>query len=65
MVGSVFAALKIFDILGREIRTLVNENLQPGTYEITFDAENISSGIYFYKLSTGVFSDTKRMLLVK
>jgi hypothetical protein len=64
-IGNPATVLRVYDILGREIRTLVNENLQPGTYEVTFDAGNISSGIYFYKLSSGVFSDIKRMLLVK
>ncbi|HEY5535198.1 MAG TPA: T9SS type A sorting domain-containing protein [Ignavibacteria bacterium] len=64
-IGNPATVLRVYDILGREIRTLVNENLQPGTYEVTFDAGNIPSGIYFYKLSSGVFSDTKRMLLIK
>jgi hypothetical protein len=60
-----FTTLKIFDITGREIQTLVNEQLQPGTYEVTFDGTNFSSGIYFYKLSAGEFSDIKKMILIK
>jgi len=45
--------LIIYDILGHEVATLVNENLQPGTYEVTWDASNYSSGIYYYKFFTG------------
>jgi len=57
--------IKIYNILGREVQTLVNENLQPGTYETTFDASNLASGIYFYKLSADGFSQTKKMLFIK
>jgi hypothetical protein len=57
--------LVVYDILGREVRTLVNEMKTSGTYEVTFDASMLSSGVYFYKLETPSFSETKRMLLVK
>jgi len=57
--------LKIFDILGKEVATLVNEQLAPGTYTVDFDASNYSSGIYFYRLSAEGFSDVKRMTLLK
>lgn len=57
--------LIVYDILGKEIETLVNEQLQTGTYEVTFDASMIGSGVYFYRLQAGDFMDTKRMLLVK
>jgi hypothetical protein len=57
--------LKIFDILGKEIQTLVNEQLQPGTYEVTFDGSNLPSGIYFYKLTSGYFTATKKLVLLK
>jgi Secretion system C-terminal sorting domain/Domain of unknown function (DUF5122) beta-propeller len=57
--------LKIYDILGREATTLVNEQLQPGTYEVEWDATSYPSGVYFYKLSSGNFVQTKKMLLVK
>jgi hypothetical protein len=57
--------LKIYDILGREIQTLVNEKLNPGTYEVTFDGSNLASGIYFYQLKSGNFIETKKMLLIK
>ncbi len=57
--------LKIFDITGKEVATLVNERLQAGTYETTFDGSNLNSGVYFYKLTTDGFSETKRMLMIK
>jgi hypothetical protein len=57
--------LKIYDVSGREVQTLVNETLQPGTYETTFDGNKLNSGVYFYKLTSGDFSETKRMALIK
>jgi len=57
--------LKVYDIMGRELQTLVNEKLNPGTYETTFDGSNYSSGVYFYRLMTDGYSETKRMLLIK
>jgi len=57
--------LVIYDILGREVRTLLNEVRTPGTYEVNFDATNLASGIYFYNIQTPNFTQTKRMLLVK
>lgn len=57
--------LKVYDILGKEISTIVNQNLTPGTYEADFDGSRISSGVYFYKLTAGNFTETKRMMLVK
>jgi len=57
--------LTIFDILGKEITTLVNEKQTPGDYEVRFDGSKLSSGIYFFKLTAGDFSDVKSMILVK
>ncbi len=57
--------LKVYDILGRKVATLVNKQQQPGNYEVSFDASNLSSGIYFYTLKTGGFIKTKKMLLLK
>ncbi|HEY3250105.1 MAG TPA: SBBP repeat-containing protein [Ignavibacteria bacterium] len=57
--------LIIYDILGNEIQTLINKNLQPGTYEVTFDGKNLSSGIYFYKLEVEDFNEVKKMVLLK
>ena len=62
---SSFTVIRIFDILGREVSTLVNEQLQPGTYEVNFDGSNYTSGIYFYVMNTGSFADTRKMILVK
>ncbi|MFC2134451.1 M28 family peptidase, partial [Bacteroidota bacterium] len=62
--GSV-VKLKVFDILGNEIATLVNENKSPGKYTVHFDGLNISSGVYFYTLSYNNIFETKRMVLVK
>ncbi len=58
-------SLKVYNILGEEVSTLVNENLSPGTYSATFDAGTVGSGIYFYRLETSGFTETKRMMLVK
>ncbi|MDF1611763.1 MAG: T9SS type A sorting domain-containing protein [Stygiobacter sp.] len=57
--------LKVFDILGNEVATLVNEIQSAGNYEVKFDASKLSSGIYIYKLQTGKFLQTRKMLLVK
>jgi CubicO group peptidase (beta-lactamase class C family) len=60
-----FVTLKVFDIQGKEVSTLVNEKMNPGTYKIEFDAKGLPSGVYFYKLETSGFTDTKRMILLK
>ena len=57
--------LKVYDILGREVVTIINERQQPGYYEVEFNAANLSSGIYFYKLKAGDFLLTKKMILLK
>jgi len=57
--------LKIYDILGREVKTLVNEQKPAGTYEVQFDASSLSSGVYFYQLSAGSFVETKKLMLLK
>ncbi len=57
--------LRIFNSLGKEVATLVNENVSPGTYRTTWDASGFSSGIYFYKLESDAFTSTKKLLLVK
>jgi hypothetical protein len=57
--------LVVFDALGREVETLVNENQSAGVYEATFNASQYSSGMYFYRLTTGNFVETKKMLMVK
>jgi hypothetical protein len=57
--------LKIYDVLGREVRTLVNEVKNAGSYTVDFNAADLSSGVYFYKLEVNGFSDVKRMMLIK
>lgn len=70
-----FVTLKVYDILGNEVATLVNEEKQPGTYEVEFSAKggfasggnayNLPSGVYFYRLKAGSFIETKKMILIK
>ena len=55
----------VYDVIGREVQTLVNETLKPGTYETSFEGSLLNSGVYFYRLITNSFSETRRMLLVK
>ncbi|MCC7159583.1 MAG: T9SS type A sorting domain-containing protein, partial [Ignavibacteria bacterium] len=57
--------LVVFDILGREVTTLVNEYKIAGIYTVDFDASMYSSGVYFYRIESGDFSQTKKMLLIK
>ncbi len=63
-VGS-HVTLKIYDILGREVATLVNKEQPPGTYEVTFNASSLTSGIYFYELKAGGYKAAKNMILLK
>lgn len=58
-------SLKVFDVLGNEVATLVNEELTPGTYQYNFDASDLSSGVYYYKLQAGSFTETKKMILMR
>ncbi len=61
----VFTTLKVYDVLGNEIATLVNEEKPAGSYEVKFNNEGLPSGIYFYRLTTGGYSATKKMILMK
>jgi len=58
-------SLSVYDILGNEVSVLVNEDKAPGSYSVTFNAANLPSGIYFYKLTSGRFSETKKLILLK
>ena len=60
-----FTKLTVYDVTGREIKNLVNENLKAGEYEISWDANNYSSGLYFFRLETPGYIDTKKMILIK
>lgn len=57
--------LTVYDALGKEVIVLVNENLQAGIYETEFEAANIPSGVYFYRIETAVYTETKKMVVVK
>jgi len=63
--SDIHVSLKVYDILGNEVATLVNENKPAGNYEVKFDGSNLTSGIYFYKLQSGSFTQTKKLLLLK
>src|SRR5207249_11873769 len=58
-------SLRIYDVLGREVATIVNENKAPGAYAVPWDARNIPSGVYFYRLTAGNFTGVKQMLLIR
>jgi len=62
---SSIVVIKVFCILGNEIETLVNEEKSVGSYEFEFNATNLPSGIYFYRLQAGSFVETKKMVLMK
>lgn len=60
-----FVNIKVFDVLGREVRTLVNEVKKPGYYSVDFDGANLSSGFYFYRMETSSYVETKKMMMLK
>ena len=60
-----FVTLKIYDALGKEVTTIINEELNAGNYTKTWDSKNLSSGVYFYKLDVGGFTETKKMMLMR
>jgi hypothetical protein len=64
-VRGMSVRLTIFDLLGHELAVLVNERLQSGTYEVEYNASNITSGVYFYRLQTDNFVETRKMVLLK
>jgi hypothetical protein len=60
-----FVQLKVYDVLGNEVATLVNEEKPAGSYEVEFDSDGLTSGIYFYQLRGGIYIETKKMVLMK
>ncbi len=62
---SGFVKLIIFDVLGKEVQIIVNQQLSPGSYEADFDGRSLPSGVYYYKLEAGDFTETKKMVLIK
>jgi len=63
--GLRFVSLRVYDVLGREVATLVNEVKEPGVYSVAWDARELSSGVYFYRLTAGRFVETKKLLLAE
>jgi hypothetical protein len=60
-----FVSLKVFDLLGREVATIVSEELAPGNYTRQWNAGGMSSAVYFYQLKAGTFLETKRLILLR
>jgi hypothetical protein len=65
IVNRRLTTVKVYDVLGREVSTLVNEVKEPGTYSVEFDGTNLASGVYFYRLQAGDFVATKKLVLLK
>ncbi len=65
IISTTKVVLKIYDVLGREVTTLMNEEKMPGNYEIKFNGSNLSSGVYFYRMQTNEFIETKKLVLLK
>jgi len=63
--GQTLATLTVYDVLGREVATLVNDQLNPGIYELEFDGLNYPSGVYYYRLTADKYVETRKMILVK
>jgi len=57
--------LKVYDVLGKEIQTLVNKHMSAGFYSATFVASTLPSGVYFYRMQAGKFSETRKLMVVK
>ena len=57
--------LKVYNMLGQEVKTLVDAEFEAGTYSVSFDASDLPSGVYIYRLSAGTFVETKRMVLLR
>ena len=64
-VGGDLVQLKVYDVMGHEVKILVNESLMPGSYETAFDGSNLTSGIYLYQLTIGNYKETKIAILIK
>ena len=60
-----YTILKVYDIMGSEVTTLVNEKMQPGEYEVEFETQGLPAGVYYYRLTAGECSQTKKMLIIK
>lgn len=65
LASNEFTTLKVYDVIGKEIATLVNNQMEAGQYEVTFDASNLPSGVYIYSLNAGNFKETRKMILMR
>ncbi|MDD5608649.1 MAG: M1 family aminopeptidase [Ignavibacterium sp.] len=65
LASNEYTTLKVYDIIGKEITTLVNNQMEKGHYEINFDASNLPSGVYFYTLNAGGYKETRKMILMR
>jgi hypothetical protein len=62
---NIFVTIRVFDPLGKEVTTLVNEEKSAGTYEVTLNGKGLSSGVYYYQMKSGNFISTKKIILIK
>ncbi|MBK7230438.1 MAG: T9SS type A sorting domain-containing protein [Ignavibacteriales bacterium] len=60
-----FVTIKLYDVLGNEVITLVNEQKQAGKYEMLYNASNLASGVYYYQINAGDFTQTRKLMLMK
>ena len=60
-----FATLKLYDVLGKEVASMLNSELEAGSHQVSFDASNLPSGTYFYTLTSGSFTETRKMMFLK
>ena len=65
MLFRSLTVLKVYDVLGREVATIVNEKLAPGYYTQQWDASGFPSGVYFYRFTVGPFGETKKLIVLK
>ncbi len=65
LASTTFASLKVFNVIGQEVATLLNNEMAPGAHEVTFDASSLPTGIYVYRLQAGTFSESRKLMLVK
>ena len=65
IVKAGIVRIVLYDILGREVKTIVNEYAEPGRFKVVFTADNLASGLYFYRITSNEFTDVKKLLIVK
>ena len=65
IVNRQLTIVKVYDVMGREVATLVNEVKEPGTYTVQFSGSGLASGVYFYRLQAGTYVETRKLLLLK